>query len=201
MQQFVARYRIGISRALFAVVLGLILLTRHRYPDPSLWTGLSGALGFVMIVVAALGRLWCSVYICGYKTRRVIADGPYSVVRNPLYAFSLIGAVGIGLVTHSLLVVALLLVIFVGVYPLTVADEEAKLEAALGEEYVAYKGRVPRFVPDFSRFSNVETYTVNVPQLQSAFLDAIWFPLGYLALEGLAHAQRSGLLPVLAHVP
>lgn len=50
-QQFVARYRIGISRAPFAVVLGLTLLARHRYPKPSMWTGLSGALGFVVIVL------------------------------------------------------------------------------------------------------------------------------------------------------
>ena len=201
MQQFVARHRIGISRALFALVLGLILLTHHRYADPGLWTGLSGALGFVALVVAALGRLWCSVYICGYKTARVIDAGPYSMVRNPLYVFSFVGALGIGLVTHSLLVLAVILVIFVGVYPLTVANEEARLERALGEEYLAYKARTPRFVPAPARYSNVATYTVNVPQLQRAFLDAIWFPLAYLALEGLHHAQLSGALPVLAYLP
>jgi len=201
MQQFVARHRIGISRVLFAIVLGLILLTRHRYVEPGLWTGVTGALGFVALIVAALGRLWCSVYICGYKTARVISTGPYSVVRNPLYVFSLIGAVGIGLVTHSLLVIAAILVIFLGVYPLTVADEEARLEEALGEEYLAYKARTPRFVPAPGQFSNVDTYSINVPPLQRAFLDAVWFPLGYLALQGLAYAQQSGALPVLAHVP
>ena len=201
MQQFVARHRIGLSRALFAVVLGLILLTRHRYVDPGLWTGISGTLGFVALIVAALGRLWCSIYICGYKTARVISEGPYSMVRNPLYVFSLIGAVGIGLVTHSLLVLAVILVIFVGVYPLTVANEEARLETALGEDYLSYKARTPRFVPALGKYSNVDTYTINVPQLQNAFLDAIWFPLGYLALQGLAYAQEAGALPVLAYVP
>lgn len=201
MQRFVARHRIGISRVLFAVVIALVLLTRHAWPDPGAWTALSGTIGFLALIAAALGRLWCSIYICGFKTRRVISDGPYSVVRNPLYGFSLIGAVGLGLVTHSLVVVAVILVLFVGIYPLTVADEEARLEKALGEDYLAYKSRTPRFVPDLSKYSNVDTYTINVPQLQSAFLDAIWFPIGYVVLEGLSYAQRTGALPVLAELP
>ena len=201
MQSFVARHRIGISRGFFALAIGLMLLTRHRWSDPGLWTGLSGTLGFLAVMVATLGRLWCSIYISGYKTRRVISDGPYSVVRNPLYVFSLIGALGLALVTHSLAIVALMLVFFVGIYPLTVADEEAKLEAALGEEYLAYKARTPRFVPDPSKYRSIDTYTINVPQMQSAFLDAIWFPIGYLALQGLAHAQLANLVPVLAYLP
>jgi len=201
MQTFVARYRIGISRAFFAVVMALILLTRHRWADPGLWTGLSGTLGYLALIVAALGRLWCSIYICGFKTRRVISAGPYSVVRNPLYVFSLIGAIGIGLSIHSLLVIAVLLVLFIGIYPQTVDNEEARLEKALGEEYLAYKERTPRFVPDLSKFTNVDTYTVNVPQLQNAFKDAIWFPVAYIALQGLSYAQHAGWAPVLAYVP
>lgn len=201
MKSFVARYRIGISRALFVLVIALVLLTRHAWPDPGLWTGVSGTLGFVALITAALGRLWCSIYICGFKTKRVISDGPYSVVRNPLYVFSLIGAVGLGLVTHSLVVVALMLVLFGGIYPSTVGNEEKRLEAALGEEYLDYKARTPRFLPDFSKFSNVDTYTINVPQLQNAFLDAVWFPLAYLALQGWAFAQQSGAVPVLAYLP
>jgi len=201
MQRFVARYRIAITRVLFAVLVGLIVLTHHRWADPGLWSWLSGTLGFLAIIAAALGRLWCSLYISGYKSRRVVSDGPYSMVRNPLYVFSLIGAVGIGLVTHSLLVIVLLLVIFGGLYPLTIAEEEAKLERALGKEYLAYKARTPRFVPDPSKYANVNTYTINIPQMQSAFLDAIWFPIGYIALQGLADAQRSSIAPVLAYLP
>ena len=45
----------------------------------------------------------------------------------------------------------------------TGANEEAKLESRLGEEYLAYKARTPRFVPALGQYSNVESYTVNVP--------------------------------------
>lgn len=201
MQKFVARYRIGISRAYFVLIIALILLTRHAWAEPGLLTALSGALGFVFITIAALGRLWCSVYICGYKNRRVIQDGPYSMVRNPLYVFSLIGGIGIGLVTHSLLVTGLIILFFVWIYPMTVANEEATLERLLGEEYVAYKARTPRFVPAFGQFSNVEQYTINIKQMQNAFLDALWFFLGFGILQGISLMQVSGVLPVLAYVP
>jgi len=201
MQKFVARHRIGISRAYFVLVIALIVLTRHAWAEPGLFTTVSGAIGFVGITIAALGRLWCSVFICGYKNRRVIQDGPYSVVRNPLYVFSLIGGIGIGLITHSLLITAVIVLFFVWIYPLTVADEEARLERLLGEEYVAYKSRTPRFLPVFAKFSNVEQYTINMKQLQNAFLDALWFFLGYGILQGISMLQTVGTLPVLAYLP
>src|SRR3979409_629170 len=52
--------------------------------------------GRALIVVCILGRTWCSLYIGGRKTSRLVTAGPYSVSRNPLYVFSVIGAVGIG---------------------------------------------------------------------------------------------------------
>lgn len=201
MQQFIARYRIGISRAWFLLVLALIFLTRHPWPDPGFVTIATGALGFLFIIVAALGRLWSSVYICGYKNRRVIQDGPYSVVRNPLYFFSLFGAIGIGFVTHSFTITALILLFFVWIYPITVGNEERKLEEMLGEEYLEYKSKTPRFVPAIKQFRNVEQYTINLPQLQNAFLDAVWFFLGFGLLQGVDLAQTAGILPVLGSLP
>jgi len=201
MQQFIARYRIGISRAWFLLVLILILLTRHSWPDPGLVTQATGALGFVFITIAAFGRLWSSIYICGYKNQRVIQDGPYSIVRNPLYVFSLFGAVGIGLITHSVTITALIVLFFVWIYPITVGNEERKLEEMLGQDYLDYKARTPRFIPAFAQFSNVEQYTINMPQLQNAFLDALWFFLGYGLLQGVDSLQSAGVLPVIGLLP
>ena len=201
MQAFIARYRIGISRVWFLVVLVLILFCRHPYLEPGVVTLITGALGFLGIVLAALGRLWCSVYIAGYKNKRVVDDGPYSMVRNPLYVFSLFGALGIGLTTHSFVITGLILLFFVWIYPITVRNEELKLEARLGEPYLDYKSRTPRFVPALSRYRDVEQYTLNLPQLRSAFLDAVWFFLGYGLLQTIDLLQQSGWLPVLGILP
>jgi len=109
MNAFLARHRIGVSRAFFLVAIGLILLTVSAWPQDGSAIVIMRALGFALVTVAALGRLWCSIYICGYKNRRVIQDGPYSIVRNPLYCFSLLGGIGIGFLVGSLTITALIL--------------------------------------------------------------------------------------------
>ena len=45
--------------------------------------------GLVLILVCILGRTWCTLYIGGLKKRELVTAGPYSVVRNPLYVFTL----------------------------------------------------------------------------------------------------------------
>ena len=64
-------------------------------------------LGLAAIIVAIVGRAWCSLYIGGRKNAQVMQDGPYSICRHPLYFFSTIGATGFGLLLDSLLLAAL----------------------------------------------------------------------------------------------
>ncbi len=45
-------------------------------------------IGFVFIVMAGVGRIWSSAYISGFKNGKVVKDGAYSLMRNPLYFFS-----------------------------------------------------------------------------------------------------------------
>ncbi len=40
--------------------------------------------GALLVGIASLGRLWCSIYIAGYKTDYLVAQGPYSMSGNPL---------------------------------------------------------------------------------------------------------------------
>src|SRR3979411_18037 len=52
--------------------------------------------GRALIVVCILGRTWCSLYIGGRKTSRLVTAGPYSVSRKPPHGFSGIRAGGGG---------------------------------------------------------------------------------------------------------
>ncbi|MBN8965496.1 MAG: isoprenylcysteine carboxylmethyltransferase family protein [Rhizobiales bacterium] len=52
--------------------------------------------GIVAIVTCILGRTWASLYIGGRKIEQFVTNGPYSVMRNPLYFFSILGAAGAG---------------------------------------------------------------------------------------------------------
>lgn len=51
--------------------------------------------GGLLILLCIAGRTWCSLYIGGHKERQLIVSGPYSITRNPLHAFSILGTVGI----------------------------------------------------------------------------------------------------------
>ncbi len=47
-------------------------------------------------MVCILGRTWTSLYIAGRKIEQFVTEGPYSVTRNPLYFFSILGGAGRG---------------------------------------------------------------------------------------------------------
>ena len=125
------------------MLIAVLLLGEPALPDRVPIEALV-ATGFALTVIAALGRLWCSVYLCGRKARSVVDVGPFSTVRNPLYLFSLCGAAGIALASGSVTILVLLLGFFSLIYPVTIAHEERELERRFGDNYLLYKARVPQ---------------------------------------------------------
>ncbi len=106
MSRFQHRRRIAL-----AVVIGLILiaLLTIRSAWSNDWTHeFVEDFGIGVIVLAILGRMWCTFYIDGRKSAEIVRFGPYSISRNPLYMFSTLGAAGIGMLTGSLTVAMVL---------------------------------------------------------------------------------------------
>jgi protein-S-isoprenylcysteine O-methyltransferase Ste14 len=157
-------------------------------------------LGIVLVAVATLGRLWCSLYIAGYKTDILITQGPYSMCRNPLYFFSILGAAGIGFATETTLIPAIIVIAFSIYYPLVIKSEETKLLHLHGAEFSAYMERVPRFFPTISSFVEPDEYTVNPRVYRKHMLDAIWFVLivGFLKVNSSLHSLD--LLPTFFQI-
>jgi protein-S-isoprenylcysteine O-methyltransferase Ste14 len=62
--------------------------------------------GLLLILICILGRTWTTLYIGGLKRRTLVTKGPYSVVRNPLYLFTLLGATDVGAHSGSLTMAA-----------------------------------------------------------------------------------------------
>ena len=151
----------GPSQTLRKVVLALLVLlsfiflfvTESRWGDDSWtheaieWTGIG------LIVLCILGRTWSTLYIGGRKNDVLVTEGPYSISRNPLYFFSIVGAAGMGAqlgsVTTALAAGFIAWVVFLW----TVWREEVAILAAFPAAYPLYLARVPRFLPNFGLWS------------------------------------------------
>ncbi len=109
--------------------------------------------GALLVFLAAGLRTWGAAYLrtdvvhdSGQHSDRLVADGPYRYVRNPLYLANLPMAAGIGLLASRLGFVFLVVANWVFVYRL-IFREEAALRESQGESYRAYFDTVPRFWP------------------------------------------------------
>jgi protein-S-isoprenylcysteine O-methyltransferase Ste14 len=158
-------------------------------------------IGCGLIVICILGRTWCSLYIGGRKTSRLVTTGPYSVSRNPLYLFSVIGAVGIGAQLGAVSV-ALLAGLFAWiVHVLVVIQEERVMLASHGDAFRDYVARVPRFLPRLSGWRNAEPLEVLPRAVVTTFLDACIFLAAIPLAEFFEHLQRTGVIPILLRLP
>ena len=175
--------RINLLRALGVVLIPPALFIRPYLGETAAGGFLEQA-GVLLIIACVLGRCWAMLYIGGNKNGRLVTTGPYSLCRNPLYVFSVMGAAGVGLMTQSLVYTAVLTSVTFAVLLQAVRKEEGQLSARFAENYAAYRKRTPRFVPVSLRaFHTQSVVTVNVPSLRRCFWDAAFFILAIPALE------------------
>lgn len=130
---------------------------------PNVGWNLSGALVVLPAIAGAaflLGGIWMWAWTVALfarigegtlapwdPTRRLVVEGPYRHVRNPMIAGVLAILLGEGLLLGSpaLLVWCAAFLSINTVYFLL--SEEPGLERRFGEEYRAYKAAVPRWIP------------------------------------------------------
>lgn len=143
----------------------------------------------------------CTLYIGGRKIEALVTDGPYSIVRNPLYTLSIIGAVGVGAQLGSFTLALTTGAVAWLVFLLVILKEEQVLAARSGASYETYVARVPRLLPDFALWRDVEKVEVNPRLVRVTALDASIFLLSIPLAEGFEYLHDAGLLPTLISLP
>lgn len=170
------RHRILLSRLAAAVALIFLCITNSTWEVKSAMVGDALlSVGIALVGIASLGRMWCSLFIAGYKDERLVTAGPYSVCRNPLYFFSLIGVIGIGFCTQTFTFPLISILTFAVYYPLVIKSEEARLMQQFTIEFERYKQAVPAFFPKISLFTEPKRYTVNAAVFRKHAHSALWF--------------------------
>ena len=187
---------------IFAGLLMLVLFVAHPAGGRGVWfSQVVVWLGYALVVIGVFGRIYCSAFIGGRKNDMVVRDGPFSIVRNPLYVFSFIAMVGIGLESKMLSVLTALIVAFALYYPRVVAREEAFLKHKFGEPYDAYMREVPRWWPNFSLWSEPEQVDAKPAFLRRTAMDAAIFFLPLPCFAIIGKLQAAQILPVWLILP
>jgi protein-S-isoprenylcysteine O-methyltransferase Ste14 len=197
----IARLRVIVSRIFAVVVILLAIFTAAPYKEGGLIDVLFETSGLFLLTICSMGRLWALLYISGYKKLELITEGPYSIVRHPLYVFSLIGAIGIGLASENILVLAALVIFYLLYYPLTIFVEEKKLVDKFGQSYLDYIKRTPRFLPKLSLYKGSAQYQINADIFVKNLANGMWFIWIFIILNFIETLQENGFIPVFLMVP
>jgi protein-S-isoprenylcysteine O-methyltransferase Ste14 len=138
-----------------SVALARMILGGLDSPLAMPWIRAIFAMGALIVTLAALVRSWAAAYLHSsvvhdteLHSDRLVADGPYRRLRNPLYLGNILLAVGVGLMASRTGFVFLVLATVLYVYRL-IRREEASLLESQGEGYRRYFEAVPRLWPSW----------------------------------------------------
>lgn len=157
--------------------------------------------GAFLIVVAIVGRTWCALYIGGRKLEELVQCGPYSIVRNPLYVFSLFGVVGICLGTGSFILTSVIALVSTLIFRHLIRLEERALLDQFGPAFTEYAARVPRLWPRFLLWRDAITVNVIPKRVLRTFCDAALMLFAIPAWDLIDTLQQMQILPVLLYLP
>ena len=181
----IARKRIAILRISIILIITFIIID-NNFSAFSLNIDMNTSLlfsyiGFSLVVLGGFGRIWASLYLEGFKTRKLIKEGPYSMVRNPLYFFSLMLFLGMCFAIKSIAVSFALLVVFVLFHIPTILNEEKVLLSTHDESYKAYYESTPRLLPNIFKYKKTESTDMIQVRIKS-IIKRLWEVIGYLFL-------------------
>jgi len=182
------------------IIVAMSLFTESAWRNVTLMHDLIQAAGLVLILSGALGRIWSSLYLNGRKNTELMTHGPYSLTRNPLYVFSIMGVTGMGLLSGSLLTGLISGGLIYLVFNWVIAQEEDTLEMIFGEPYANYKRHVPRLGVTLRQWNNPENLEISMKALGRTVREALCFLLAGPFFILLNYLHKDGILPVLGQL-
>ncbi len=103
--------------------------------------------GFYLDLTAKLkSKIFKSV-----EENKLITDGVYSVVRNPVYSCALLACTGAVLMANNLILLIVPVICWLYMTLFLIQTEEKWLKELYGQEYISYCKRVNRCIPWFPK--------------------------------------------------
>lgn len=197
-KSLIEKNRIALSWFSCLSLVALTLVTQSEWAAGGLMSGTLLLIGLSLAVIGCIGRIWCALYIDGFKTKQLVTCGPYSLCRNPLYFFSAIGAIGVAFGTSTLIFPSLVAIGFAIYYPTIIRAEERRLVEIHGAAFETYRRHVPAFFPRLTAPASPKTYQIHPKIVGSSMIEASWF-VWFTMLTHLLFQlhQQTDFLPTL----
>ena len=137
----------------FLIPLGIFIATRHRILADM---GAVRCAGLIPFTLGACVSLWCvkDFVVRGRGTpapfdppTRLVLQGPYRYVRNPMYVGLFLVLIGEAMLYSSFFVLLYSLFLVAAAHIFVVFYEEPTLRRKFGESYEQYLRSVPRWLP------------------------------------------------------
>lgn len=191
-----SRARIWLSRIVSLAFIVVIFAAESvwKVESPILAQALV-AIGFTLVGLGVIGRVWAGSYICGKKNQTLVDFGPYSVTRNPLYFFSFVGMLGITLIPGTITLPIAYSIVFFAYYIPVMRKEERHLRSIHGTAFDAFAARVPLFWPQFSLFVEPQSYEVFSKFYRRFLSEVVWFVIGAAIVNFVVNTDGIRVLP------
>ncbi|AMX95852.1 isoprenylcysteine carboxylmethyltransferase family protein [Mesorhizobium ciceri] len=193
-QAFDQRKRLIFVRVAAALAVLLLFLTKPGLSEGSDGHETLEFFGFCLVLVCVVGRLWSILYVGGKKNEELVSTGPFSTTQNPLYFFSTVGAVGIGLLYGSLMTAVALGLASFFIFRVTARKEAEFLLGKFGPAYLAYTKSTPRFWPNPLLYRDDDELQFSTRALKRTFFDGLYFLAIFPAIELVEHFRATGML-------
>ena len=136
-----------LSRQLLAVVLIALFAITATPATVLVQTGLP------LAVIGMLIRLYASGYVL--KNKELAHQGPYALMRHPLYTGNILLVTGFALAATNYWAVPLSVAFFWFYYPTAIEYEDRKLSGIFGEQWQQWANETPALLPRLSRINDL----------------------------------------------
>ena len=170
-QGFVNKYRKPLFTVLMVIFVALWLFVEPLWVIPELAHELMEPAGALFLFAGVIGRIFSTITIGGLKDKELMTTEIYSTVRHPLYFFSFLLMIGIGLLTNRPELLLYLMFAYLTVFIPMMKNEEKYLIAKFGEKYTDYAKTVPAFIPNFRLYTARAHIETDPKRILRTFLD------------------------------
>lgn len=132
----------------------VILFSQFTFPANRSIAGevIFNLLGFTILFLGQILRISARAYKSenSFNGHSLIVDGPYGLVRHPMFLGAFLMGVGLIFLLCSFWVQIIFMFVFFLIYKRQIRLEEASLSRRFGQDYLSYQKKVPGFLPPLS---------------------------------------------------